>query len=139
DLVPLTRVGSCHSSAVKVTHRSDRYRSIEASVARKPCGKRRGLRPPSLRRIQRAGVPARRRILHGSRASVKQYGHLREHDSHTPMYGPSMSDDRAYVQDNTRQRERLRALIERLDDEALSLPVNEYWTVAGVLGHLAYW
>jgi uncharacterized damage-inducible protein DinB len=50
-----------------------------------------------------------------------------------------MSDDRAYVQDNTRQRERLRALIERLDDEALSLPVNEYWTVAGVLGHLAYW
>ena len=50
-----------------------------------------------------------------------------------------MPDDRSYVAANTRQRERLRALVERLDDEALSAPVNEYWTVAGVLGHLAYW
>ena len=50
-----------------------------------------------------------------------------------------MPDDRSYVEANTRQRERLRALVERLDDEALSAPVNEYWTVAGVLGHLAYW
>ena len=50
-----------------------------------------------------------------------------------------MPDDRSYVEANSRQRERLRALVERLDDEALSAPVNEYWTVAGVLGHLAYW
>ena len=50
-----------------------------------------------------------------------------------------MPDDRSYVEANTRQRERLRALVERLDDEALSAPVNEYWTVAGVLGHIAYW
>ena len=50
-----------------------------------------------------------------------------------------MPDDRSYVAANTRQRERLRALVERLDDEALSAPVNEYWTVAGVFGHLAYW
>ena len=50
-----------------------------------------------------------------------------------------MPDDRPYVEANTRQRERLRALVERLDDEALSAPVNEYWTVAGVLGHIAYW
>ena len=50
-----------------------------------------------------------------------------------------MPDDRAYVEANTRQLERLRALVERLDDEALSAPVNDYWTVAGVLGHLAYW
>ena len=28
---------------------------------------------------------------------------------------------------------------ERLDDDALMAPVNEYWTVAGVLGHIAYW
>jgi len=48
-------------------------------------------------------------------------------------------DDRSYVEANNRQRERLRALVERLDEEALSAPVNEYWTVAGVLGHLAYW
>ena len=50
-----------------------------------------------------------------------------------------MPDDRSYVEANTRQRERLRVLVERLDDEALSAPVNEYWTVAGVLGHMAYW
>jgi uncharacterized damage-inducible protein DinB len=50
-----------------------------------------------------------------------------------------MSDDRRYIDANTRQRERLRALVESLDDEALAAPVNQYWTVAGVLGHMAYW
>ena len=50
-----------------------------------------------------------------------------------------MADDRLFIGENTRQRERLRALVERLDDEALSVPVNEFWTVAGVLGHIAYW
>ena len=50
-----------------------------------------------------------------------------------------MADDRLFIGENTRQRERLRALVERLDDEALSAPVNEFWTVAGVLGHIAYW
>jgi Mycothiol maleylpyruvate isomerase N-terminal domain len=50
-----------------------------------------------------------------------------------------MAEDRSYVEVNTRERERLRAFIERVDDESLSAPANEYWTVAGVLGHLAYW
>ena len=50
-----------------------------------------------------------------------------------------MGGDRSYIEMNTRQRERLRALVESLDDEALAAPVNEYWTVAGVLGHIAYW
>jgi hypothetical protein len=50
-----------------------------------------------------------------------------------------MADDRSYIEANNRERERLRALVERLDDDALTLPVNEYWTVAGVLGHIAYW
>jgi hypothetical protein len=50
-----------------------------------------------------------------------------------------VADDRLFIGENTRQRERLRALVERLDDEALSVPVNEFWTVAGVLGHIAYW
>jgi uncharacterized damage-inducible protein DinB len=50
-----------------------------------------------------------------------------------------MTDDRPYIEANTRQRERLRALIDSLDDETLAAPVNEYWSVAGVLGHLAYW
>lgn len=48
-------------------------------------------------------------------------------------------DDRSYIEANTRERERLRALIERLDDDALTSPLNGYWTVAGVLGHVAYW
>lgn len=50
-----------------------------------------------------------------------------------------MTDDRSYIQVNDRERERLRELISRLDDDALAAPVNEYWTVAGVLGHIAYW
>lgn len=50
-----------------------------------------------------------------------------------------MPEDRPYIAANTRERERLRALVERIDDDALRAPVNEYWTVAGVLGHIAYW
>jgi len=50
-----------------------------------------------------------------------------------------MSAERSYIEANTRERKRLRALVESLDDEALTAPVNEYWTVAGVLGHMAYW
>jgi hypothetical protein len=50
-----------------------------------------------------------------------------------------MMEDRSYNVANDRERERLRALVERLDDDALSAPVNEYWTVAGVLGHIAFW
>jgi DinB family protein len=50
-----------------------------------------------------------------------------------------MPEDRPYIEENDRERDRLRALVEGLDDAALSAPVNEYWTVAGVLGHCAYW
>ena len=50
-----------------------------------------------------------------------------------------MAEDRSYVDGNTRERERMRALVEGLNDDALMAPVNEYWTVAGVLGHIAYW
>jgi uncharacterized damage-inducible protein DinB len=50
-----------------------------------------------------------------------------------------MTDDRSYIQVNDRERERLRAFIDRLDDEALAAPANAFWTVAGVLGHMAYW
>lgn len=50
-----------------------------------------------------------------------------------------MSDDRPYVAVNTRERERLRALVERLTEDDLRLPVNEYWTVAAVFGHIAFW
>lgn len=47
--------------------------------------------------------------------------------------------DRPYVEHNARERERLRGLVERLGDEDLQGPVNEHWTVAGVLGHIAFW
>jgi hypothetical protein len=50
-----------------------------------------------------------------------------------------MSDDRSYVEENTRERERLRSLVESLDEDELRIPVNEYWTVAGVFGHIAFW
>ena len=50
-----------------------------------------------------------------------------------------MPDHRPYIAENDRQRQRLRALVEGLDEQALSSPVNEHWTVAGVLGHMAYW
>ena len=50
-----------------------------------------------------------------------------------------MSDDRPYIEENTRERERLRALVERLDDDALGLSVNPHWTVAAVFGHIAFW
>jgi hypothetical protein len=50
-----------------------------------------------------------------------------------------MSIDRSYVEHNTRERERLRALVARLGEDELDTPVNERWTVAGVLGHIAFW
>lgn len=50
-----------------------------------------------------------------------------------------MSEDRAYIDENTRERERLRVLVERLDEDQLRLSVNPHWTVAAVLGHIAFW
>jgi uncharacterized damage-inducible protein DinB len=50
-----------------------------------------------------------------------------------------MTEDRSYIEANAAQLERLRALVEQLDDASLRVPVNEFWTVAGVLGHIAYW
>ena len=48
-------------------------------------------------------------------------------------------EGRSYVEENTRERERLRALVERLDEGTLRAPVNENWTVAAVFGHIAFW
>jgi hypothetical protein len=50
-----------------------------------------------------------------------------------------MSEELSPIERNTRERERMRALIERLTDDHLNRPVNESWTVAGVLGHIAWW
>ena len=44
-----------------------------------------------------------------------------------------------YIAKNTRERERLQQLVESLSDEDLRMPVNDEWTIAGVLGHIAFW
>ncbi len=50
-----------------------------------------------------------------------------------------MTQDRPYVAENDRERARLRSLVERLSEDELRMPVNDHWTVAGVLGHIAFW
>jgi DinB family protein len=50
-----------------------------------------------------------------------------------------MSVDRGYVGQNNVERARLRALVTRLSDADLARPMSAGWTVAGVLGHLAFW
>ena len=56
------------------------------------------------------------------------------------LYGHvTMSDDRSYIEQNATERQRMRAIVEGMDEDVLRLAVNEYWTVAGVLGHIAFW
>jgi Mycothiol maleylpyruvate isomerase N-terminal domain len=50
-----------------------------------------------------------------------------------------MPADRSYIAENDRERRRLEALVDKLDDPALSRPMPDGWTVAGVLAHLAFW
>jgi hypothetical protein len=50
-----------------------------------------------------------------------------------------MPTDRAYIAENTAERQRLRALVDRLSDEQLRRPLPAGWTVAAVLAHLAFW
>jgi hypothetical protein len=47
--------------------------------------------------------------------------------------------DAPFTEDNARELQRLRDLVDRLSDEQLRTPVNEHWTVAAVLGHVAFW
>src|SRR5258705_7820528 len=72
------------------------------------------------------------RVTASTTAPTPRRAQLRDNES-------TMADDRSYVDANTGQRERLRALVERLSDDELTTPVNKYWTVSGVLGHVAYW
>jgi uncharacterized damage-inducible protein DinB len=50
-----------------------------------------------------------------------------------------MPVDRSYVTANDAERERLRALVQRLSDRDLARPMDAGWTVAGVLAHVALW
>ena len=45
----------------------------------------------------------------------------------------------SYIEENSQQQERLRALLVRLTNQDLARPLREGWTVAGFLGHLAFW
>ena len=50
-----------------------------------------------------------------------------------------MSADRTFIAKNDAERARLRALVARLSDADLARPMPAGWTVAAVLGHLAFW
>ena len=50
-----------------------------------------------------------------------------------------MRDAPSWLEENARELLRLRSLVERLSDAELELPVNEFWTVAAVFGHIAFW
>jgi hypothetical protein len=47
--------------------------------------------------------------------------------------------DQSFVQANQRSRDRLVTLIEDLDERALQQKVNEEWTIAAGLAHVAFW
>ena len=44
-----------------------------------------------------------------------------------------------YIEENTKGRERLRAVVSSLSDEELSLQAGAGWTLAAILVHLAFW
>lgn len=47
--------------------------------------------------------------------------------------------ERPFVIENARERQRLTSLVGRLTDAQLSRPIDENWTVAVALAHLAFW
>jgi hypothetical protein len=47
--------------------------------------------------------------------------------------------DRPFVEENAQERERLRSLSGRLTDDQLSLTMENGWTIAAALAHLAFW
>lgn len=56
-----------------------------------------------------------------------------------PGYRPAVNGDRDYVQANERELGRMRSFVEGLTDEELRAPANDHWTIAAVLGHIAFW
>jgi DinB family protein len=50
-----------------------------------------------------------------------------------------MSVDRSYIAENKSELARLRALVKNLTDADLARPMAAGWTIAGMLGHLAFW
>src|SRR5262249_25883040 len=60
-------------------------------------------------------------------------------NTENPRGRTHMAADRSHVSVNDRERHRLEALVDKLDDKALSRPMPAGWTVASVLAHLAFW
>ncbi len=50
-----------------------------------------------------------------------------------------MSLDQSYISENAAARERLAALVNRLNDQQLGHPLEAGWTVSAALAHLAFW
>jgi Mycothiol maleylpyruvate isomerase N-terminal domain len=50
-----------------------------------------------------------------------------------------MGADRSYIAANEAELTRMRNLVDSLSDEELAAPMEAGWTVAAVLGHLAFW
>jgi hypothetical protein len=50
-----------------------------------------------------------------------------------------MSGDRSYIARNDDERARLVALVAKCSDTDLARPMPAGWTVAAVLGHIAFW
>lgn len=50
-----------------------------------------------------------------------------------------MPADRSHIQENDSQRQRLRDFVAKVTDTELKRPLEAGWTVAAVLGHVAFW
>jgi Mycothiol maleylpyruvate isomerase N-terminal domain len=47
--------------------------------------------------------------------------------------------ERPFVIENSRERERLKSLVNSLTDAQLGQPIDKNWTIAVALAHLAFW
>ena len=47
--------------------------------------------------------------------------------------------ERPFIAENAREFERLRSLVDKLTEDDLNLAMEEGWTVAAALAHLAFW
>ena len=45
----------------------------------------------------------------------------------------------SYIEENARERKRMRSLVERLSDEQLLIPLANEWTIVVAFAHLAFW
>jgi hypothetical protein len=60
-------------------------------------------------------------------------------DGTAGVHNVCMAAEASYLEPNRSQLARLRSLLEGLSDDDLQRRVNEHWTVADSLGHMAFW